>query len=175
MISRRTALTGILVGAMAASPAFAHPFHLCSGEMEFNTKTGRWEVAIKLHPSDLETAIRKKAKKKVDVTIKEGSPELLEYLTKHFALSIAEPAEKKEQGKIEFVGAEMERGWLWLYFELPAPEGKGAVSLTHTILLDEVDKQSNTILVRNSGKRASLHFSKEKRKVEHELLSTRIS
>ncbi len=174
MISRRTALAGIFCGAMAASPAFAHPFHLCSGEMEFNTKTGRWEVAIKLHPSDLETAIRKKAGKKVDVTIKEGSPELLDYLTKHFALSIAEPAEKadkNEQGKIEFVGAEMERGWLWLYFEIPAPEGKGAVSLTHTILLDEVEKQSNTILVRNSGKRASLHFSKEKRVVGSELLS----
>lgn len=153
------------------STAFAHPFHLCSGEMEFNPKTKRWEVAMKMHPSDIETVIRKKSGKKIDVAAKEGSPELTDYLSKHFQLTSDEPAKGDAQQKLEFIGAEIDRGWLWVYFELPTPEGKGAVSLTHSVLLDEVEKQSNTILVRNKGKRASLHFTSEKRKVGSDLLA----
>jgi hypothetical protein len=155
--------------------ALAHPFHLCSGEMEFNPKTKRWEVAMKMHPSDIETVIRKKTGKKIDVAAKEGSPELVDYLSQHFQLTAAEPAkaaaENRAEQKLEFIGAEIERGWLWVYFEIPAPEGKGAVTLTHSVLLDDVEKQSNTILVRNKGKRASLHFSSDKRKVGNELLA----
>jgi hypothetical protein len=171
MTTRRAALLGIFSIALAASQAHAHPFHLCSGEMEFNAKTNRWEVALKMHPSDIETALRKKTGKKVDVAAKEGSPELSAYLTKHFQLTRAEPAKSDEQPKLEFVGVEIERGWLWVYFELPAPLGKGPVTLTHSVLLDEVEKQSNTILVRNKGNRASLHFSSEMRKVGNELLA----
>ena len=180
--------TSLLIVALTlgiTSTALAHPFHLCSGEMEFNPKTKRWEVAMKMHPSDIETVLRKKTGKKIDVAAKEGSPELVDYLSKHFQLVCAEPAkskpaennaaEKSEQQKLDFVGAEIERGWLWVYFEVPAPEGKGAITLTHSVLLDEVEKQSNTILVRNKGKRASLHFSTEKRKVANDLLDTLIA
>jgi hypothetical protein len=171
MISRRTLLAGVIAYAMIASPIFAHPFHICTGEMEYNAKTKRWEVAMKMHPSDVETAIRKKTGKKVDVAVKEGSPELVEYLSKHFRLLRSETSKGAEKAKLEFTGAEMERGWLWVYFELPAPEGEGAVSLTNTILLDDVEKQSNTMLVKSGGKKASLQFTSEKRVVGSELLS----
>lgn len=161
----------LLLLAVIAPRAMAHPFHLCTGEMEFNLQTGRWEVALKMHPSDLETAIRKRTGKKIDVTAREGSPEVIDYLTKHFQLRCEEPAREEEPVKIEFVGAELERGWLWVYFELPAPQGKGLVSLTHAILLDDVDKQANSVLVRNHGKRATLHFTSAKRTAASELLS----
>lgn len=174
-MQRRTFLILTLLSLGYASTALAHPFHLCSGEMEFNPKTRRWEVAMKMHPSDIETVIRKRTGKKIDVAAKEGSPELVDYLSKHFQLTCAEPAKAPtnttEQQKLDFVGAEIERGWLWVYFEVPAPEGKGEVTLTHSVLLGEVEKQSNTILVRNQGKRASLHFNAEKPKVASDLLS----
>lgn len=158
-----TALS-LLTGALT----LAHPFHVCTGEMEFNAQTKRWEVAMKMHPTDIESAIRKKTGKKIDVAVKEGSPELTEYLATHFQLSCAEPAKKASEAKLEFVGAELERGWLWVYFELPAPEGKGAVSLSHTVLLDQVDKQINTMIVKKGGKKSSLQFTVQKRKAECE-------
>jgi hypothetical protein len=159
------------LGIITSASAFAHPFHVCTGEMEYNAQTKRWEVSLKMHPSDIEAAIRKKTGKKVDVAAKEGSPELTDYLTTHFQLSCAAPAKIGSKAKLEFVGAELERGWLWVYFELPAPAGKGAVSLSHTVLLDQVDKQINTMLVKKNGRKSSLQFTIEKRKAENALLT----
>jgi hypothetical protein len=37
--------------------AYAHPFHLCVGQMKWNAAQKHWEVSIRLHPQDLEAAM----------------------------------------------------------------------------------------------------------------------
>ncbi len=37
--------------------AQAHPFHTTTGEIEFNAKTGRFEIALRILTADLERAI----------------------------------------------------------------------------------------------------------------------
>jgi hypothetical protein len=42
---------------MSSAVAYVHPFHLCVGQMTWNSQTERWEVSLRLHPQDLELAM----------------------------------------------------------------------------------------------------------------------
>ena len=39
------------------STLLAHPFHLCVGQMKWSSENQVWEVSLRLHPQDLETAM----------------------------------------------------------------------------------------------------------------------
>jgi hypothetical protein len=53
-------LAGI-AAPMSSAVAFVHPFHLCVGQMTWNSQTDRWEVSLRLHPQDLELAMTREA------------------------------------------------------------------------------------------------------------------
>ena len=46
---------------ISSAVAYVHPFHLCVGQMTWNTESGRWEVSLRLHPQDLELAMNREA------------------------------------------------------------------------------------------------------------------
>lgn len=45
---------------------FPHPFHVCIGQMEWND-TDRWEVALRVHPQDLEKELSKVVGKSISI------------------------------------------------------------------------------------------------------------
>lgn len=45
----------------SSAVAYVHPFHLCVGQMTWNTESERWEVSLRLHPQDLELAMNREA------------------------------------------------------------------------------------------------------------------
>ncbi len=122
------------------------PFHICVGEMEWNQESKKWEVSLRLHPSDLQAAVSRVAGKRIEIDpAQKAPPELVHYIESHFYLSTKklEPNESREKlpelnvsnevknakdpplwgkgninSKVNWVGMEAERGWLWLYFEL---------------------------------------------------------
>jgi hypothetical protein len=61
-----------------------------------------------------------------------------------------------------WVGMEQERGWLWLHFEMTEPEYDERVEklwLVHRVLLEQVEKQENTIAILPLGSpKFSLQF-----------------
>ena len=77
--------------------------------------------------------------------------------------------------RLELVGTESSRGWFWVYFRLheskpefpegtPDAKAKPVRFLHHTILLDQVEDQSNTLLVRKGKLRRSLAFQADSRR-----------
>jgi hypothetical protein len=77
--------------------------------------------------------------------------------------------------RLELVGTESSRGWFWVYFRLheskqEIPEGSSSAKvdlvrfLHHTILLDQVEGQSNTLLVRTGKQRKSLTFQADSKR-----------
>lgn len=83
-------LFGLLAFYLAIpSSLCAHPFHLCVGQMKWNTEAKVWEVSLRLHPQDLEKAMNaelQKAQRTQQITIDDdGFPELAtNYLASHF-------------------------------------------------------------------------------------------
>lgn len=108
-----TMLCGMWV--LLSHALFAHPFHTSSAEMEFNAKSGRYEVALKVLTVDLEKALAKHAsankrlaaeetklfahlrnRARVDLDKTPGIDKLItSYLKSNFFLSCAESHENR--------------------------------------------------------------------------------
>jgi len=54
---RMVRLGCLLLLAAIASKAWAHPYHESVAELEWNQTSGRWEVALRVLPEELEDAV----------------------------------------------------------------------------------------------------------------------
>ncbi|GAB5404256.1 MAG: hypothetical protein Aurels2KO_24870 [Aureliella sp.] len=125
-----------------AANAGVHPFHLSTAEMEMNAKSGRVEVALKIHGSDLERALTAiNNGKRVSIGDDGKAHSLIEsYLNQHFVLAAEvkmlrdhkhassndkpDESSRKTPDRVstaEVVGSEFRNNWLWVYFELELP------------------------------------------------------
>ena len=168
------AATVLLLSCFFPGKLLAHPFHISIGEMEWNATSQKWEVAVRVQSTDLQTAMRRFTKTEVNVDGENIPDELVVYLNEHFYLSNATPAESRKQeanasksksrslsersnrSDLKWVGHEVERGWMWLYFELTPPKTSKELYLTNALLLEVVEGQVNTMLVRCAEKRHSI-------------------
>jgi hypothetical protein len=69
----------------------AHPFHLCVGQMKWNSETQVWEVSLRLHPQDLEAAMTAEratqgATDKASIEDPNFSQDVTRYLQRYFYL-----------------------------------------------------------------------------------------
>ena len=156
--------------------------------MKWNSESKVWEVSLRLHPQDLETAISKERYvdqpgKKISVDDEDFPDIALEYLNRHFFLRRSPLAMNKEefkailrsqaarkvseelseeQSSLKWVGKEAERGWLWIHLELTQPTiepERQKLWFVHRLLIDSVERQENTILIDpSSTKKFSLQF-----------------
>lgn len=185
-----TAVCTLLIG----TPALAHPYHICVGQMAWNTQSQVWEVSLRLHPQDLERAMKQWRLASVEKTptdkqlveMQKGcsidDPEfekvIVEFLGGEFffmtmpqgatagkvkdLLSKAKP--RPAESRIQWVGKESEKGWLWLHFEVVPPKPDGAnpeLWIVHKILIDVIEKQENSLAVqRTATDKFTLQFKK---------------
>ena len=172
----------------SASMLSAHPFHLCVGQMKWNLDAKVWEVSLRLHPQDLETAMSEslfKEEPSKRVSIDDGGfPDLAtKYLSSNFFVrrtplvmtnkefkeslrSKSKPTTIEEGEQVEsvlkWIGMERERGWLWIHFEMTQPSVQAETQklwFVHRLLLDTVARQENTIAIDPTAtKKFSLQF-----------------
>lgn len=176
----------------STTAADMHPFHLCVGQMKWNAESHRWEVSLRLHPQDLELAMNvEAAQENPDLTVKtsvEDSdfPEKATlYIDRHLflrrsaaattlkemtaILKSASAAEIQEdnRSKVNWIGMEQEKGWLWIHLEMESPKwetDKEKLWMVNELLLDSVPKQENTMAVDPVVKpKFSMQFKKEER------------
>ncbi len=165
----RLSVVGICL--LFASTLYAHPFHLCVGQMKWNSESNRWEVSLRLHPQDLEKALsaersKDKPNERVSVDDDGFSDLATKYLGSRFFVRKTPLAMNAEEFKailrsetkpdpellssIKWVGMEQERGWLWIHLELKQPSVQAEqhkLWFVHRILLDTVERQENTIAI----------------------------
>lgn len=185
-------LVVIAAEMMLATAAFAnHPFHVATAETRWNMETKKLEVSIRCHPIDLETALRRRTGKKIDLDTTENVDELLaEYLRETFQLhqgplptpapgpppgealktpttpatsTVTENDKESKLAKLHWVGKEIDMKWAWLYIELEPKDLTQELHMTNTILMDVLDDQSNTVIIRLETQRQSLMFHQKKR------------
>ncbi len=107
-----------LIWVMLINLSSAHPFHTTTAEMEFNSVTGRFEVALKIPAVDFEHMVRSGAglEKSRDTAAIQASNiaahEGQQHLAKHAARYIDKQFTVTVAGKpcrLEWVGTEMSR------------------------------------------------------------------
>ncbi|HYF31143.1 MAG TPA: DUF6702 family protein [Chitinophagaceae bacterium] len=148
---------------LAGYMALVHPFFVSVTEIQHNPTDKIIEISCKTFTDDLEGAIEKTTKVKVDLINPKDQAEadkaVSDYIKKHFQVKIdGKPVQ------LEFVGFEREEAATWSYFQVSnvaaAPK---KVDITTTVLFEASDKQINLlhVTVGNSRKSAKLDYPAE--------------
>ena len=149
-------LTFTLLGS---SHALAHPQHVSIAEAQWNAKTGKLEVAVKVHPNDLERSLRRRFSRRVILETTANVDRLIEkYLATGFVV-------KQQDGRpatLKWVGKEISVKAGWLYFEVPLKRGPLGTTFTNRLFFELLDDQVNTINVKVGPRRKSLNFTHER-------------
>ena len=140
----------------------AHPYHVSLAEMEFNAKSARWEVALRLHPGDLDAALSRQQQRRV--VLENESPEAARrmaeaYLNKRFRILGDKPA---RQSTLRWVGMEMTNKFVWWYFELQPADLPRPLRLENRVLMEIEPTQVNTVNLLGGIKTQSLVFTAAK-------------
>lgn len=119
---------------LTASSGFAHPSHNQITEVEWNAKTGRFEVAMRLEAAALEDVLSVRMQKRVSLESLDRQQTLRDALTRYLSAEF----QIREQGisapsVVRWAGAELELHSIWLYFEM-IPTGHSRKPFTTTRL-----------------------------------------
>lgn len=181
------ALVAIVLISMPTS-VDAHPFHASVTEVEWNAKSQRFEVAMRLRIADLEDAISARINTRFRLenslcTSKDAAVHLKSYLTDNFSVTY----EVHELCRLHWVGCELELHDVWIYFEaesvgdLPVSntnkidnwEGllkaasqqqlQQAVRVRNSILTEIQVEQVNTTQIRIGSQKSKVTFDHKKR------------
>ena len=148
----------LCVWTIAISIAHAHPNHASVAEMQFNEKSGKLEIAMRVWPVDLEKSLSKMHGKHVDIDKAENVDQLItDYLSKAFQVKDA----AAKALSINWVGKEVNLKHAWLYFEIPIESLQG-LEFSNGICFEAERTQVNTILFQHKGQRLSLQCSYKK-------------
>ncbi len=144
--------------AMWCQTALAHPAHVSIAEAELNAETGRLEVALRVHPVDLERALQLRNKKRINLDkTNEVDALITAYLSDVFQVKRADGT----AAKINWVGKEISLKWGWLYFEVPMKEGLEKARFSNRIFFELLEDQTNMILLKQGKSKTTLQFTHE--------------
>lgn len=142
-------------------PVFAHPTHLSTAHADYNTTTGRLEISIALDADDAETALSRRAGRRISL---EQTPSatldglLQAWLAEKFLAVDRHGAPQP----LLWAGRELKESaphyTLWLHCEVALPGGPAGARLAHLLLLDEFPRQENILRVRAGGRECVLVF-----------------
>jgi hypothetical protein len=156
--SRRLALTAfsLIVGLyfFASAPhVSAHPIRSSFAEADYHPETKKLEVALRVFPDDLETALSARAGRPISLA-RTAPPTfdlaLLAYLRATFLLRAADDSVPV----LHLVGREMKDHdpHLWIYFECQIPGDFTGVRLSHRVLREAFPEQLNALRLGQKGK-----------------------
>ena len=134
-----------------------HKYYFSLTEVKITSSKKSIEVSCKLFTDDLEEALFKLQKKKIDLATSTGDKNIqvvvFKYITDRFKIYF-----QNKPVKLNFVGFEIEDDVTWCYLESTInPKASKQIKITNTLLYDFLSEQTNLIQfqwdeMRKSGK-----------------------
>ena len=141
-----------------------HPIFVSVTTIDHNMANKTLEVSCKIFTDDLETTLRKKYNKKVDlldVTLNEAmKPMVNDYIKKHLVIT----ADGK-LANMQFIGFEQQEEGIISYFEVKDVATVKKIEVMDNILYDEKPQQMEIIHVTVKGQRKSSRLDNPEEKV----------
>ena len=141
-----------------------HPIFVSVTTIDHNRANKTLEVSCKIFTDDLETTLRKKYNKKVDlldVTLNEAmKPMVNDYIKKHLVIT----ADGK-LANMQFIGFEQQEEGIISYFEVKEVATVKKIEVMDNILYDEKPQQMEIIHVTVKGQRKSSRLDNPEEKV----------
>lgn len=162
--------------------AILHPFHVSLAQGQWNESGDRVQVALRLTPRDLDTALSEATGERVVLEKLEADRvrALVEgYLAERLYFTAEEPqakatpeALKGRRAGFHWVGIEQEVRYTWVYFELDCPR-IAEVWLVNEIFMEVEPTQINTFQWVKSSPVLSLQTTREEPSRKFALAKTR--
>lgn len=147
------------MSAILLFAALIHPVHETVAEVEWNPKTERLEVALRLDALD-EQWLRKRA----DGDAEDVAAWALPYLRDRFRISERPKKNEQDRTAYRWIGRQAEGSHVWWFFEI-GPEDKQRPSwIDVRLLLERERNYTNRILILDQAPRRSLTLTIEKPK-----------
>ena len=160
----------LLLLAIPAQPAHAHEQKTALTDILFNYRTGNLEIAHRLSTHDAEHTLYKVTGLDAELS---RSTQALEAFAKYVEGRFLLGSEDKPKWKLEMVGQELERGFLWIYQETAIPTS-ASFFIENKILHNIIKGQVNTVNIRNRGKVSTFAFEANTGKVRYTAPAGRI-
>lgn len=139
----------------------AHPFHVSVCELEYNSKSQRYEMAIKVFTDDFTLALQAHQAEVKDINILEKHSKIdeaiINYIDTYFLL-----AQGEQNLALHYIGKEGDEDAVWLYFETESIAFNDVILAKNMILFDQFDDQSNLLHYRCDANTNSYMFQKTK-------------
>ena len=139
--------------ALLLFAALVHPVHETLAEVEWNAKSKRFEVALRLHQLD-EQWLKKRYGRR---TGKQSWA--IEYVSDH--IRIASPPKKGEADptKYHWIGRQVSGAHVWWYFEIETKEGHPPDWIEQRVLFERRSDYTNRVLILNENPKRSLSLT----------------
>ena len=140
-------ITAAITASFATDVAASHPYHVSKAEVNWNTDSGNFEVALCVWPSDLEKALAAQAGKPVDLAKVEQLDELLtSYIKRKFRVrKTAADGKPTDLAAIRWVGHEKNNKEAWLYFEVVGDKKQVDWTIENRVFFELNEDQLNQI------------------------------
>lgn len=128
-----------------------HPFYISLTEMRYNPSTRKMEIAQKIFWDDLEVALSKEFKEKVDF-LKPKDKAKLESQLRTYLLKYNQVSVNGKMLSLTYLGFEVDEEAAWFYLESSETTLPQSVEVKNSILLEDFDGQQNIVHVYSQSK-----------------------
>jgi hypothetical protein len=131
-----------------------HPHHVGVIEIEYNSPNNELQIAGKWFVDDVEEVLYKKYKVKKDLVVRIDEVSRDSMLINYFKTNLM-LSQKNKNLKLDFIGAEHEKGALWLYFVVRDFNPQEFLTYNNQVLCDLLKDQSHITHFLHMNKRES--------------------
>ncbi len=136
----------------------AHPYYVSVTDIKYNEAKKTLEISCKLFTNDLEDALKRTTKSKVDIinpADRKATEKILDnYIQKRLIIKL-----NKKTISYTFVGYEKEEDLIWAYFEFYSKEPPKTLEIDDKILYDFLKEQINLVHATVGDKKLSYKVS----------------
>ena len=137
-----------------------HPIHISVTYVEYNPKSGSFEITHKIFIDDFESALQLYDNESFQLGTKKELPETDSYIKKYMAQQF-EVKVNGETIKGEYLGREMDLESIWIYHEIKDVPNAEAIEIKNAVLLDLYEDQKNITHLKYKGQKQSFLFKKD--------------
>lgn len=142
-----------------------HPFYLSVTNIKFNEKNKSMELSCKLFTNDLEDALKRTAKKSVDIINpkdkKETEKILFDYISKRLIINL-----NGKTKNLKYIGYEKEEDVIWVYLEIEKCEKPKQINISNSLLYDFLKEQINLVQVESGNYKQSSKVSNPEKELK---------
>ena len=180
----RFTLTVAVLLCATGNTAFAHPSHSTLAEMEWNPRSGVFEVSLQFAGIEIEEELLSLHGRRISLESTPGAEQLLrDYVEQRFRISDA----TRRSSRIRWVGMEVQVRYVWAYFEIELTEnaehasaatvqedasGFDELRVHCTLLTTFRPEQVNLVNLKSEDKFGSVHLTRDQPEARIEMFSS---